>query len=135
MKKKDVTIGGLYLAKVSDRLTEVRIDSTHSAEGWNATNTRTGKRIRIKSAQRLREPAGKKAGGGRPQAGGKATDEIRVGKRPLEQTRRPSKAKAGKVQRVKGSRAAKAKGTSRSDSSGLKPPASGVKLSALDAAA
>ena len=44
----------MYTAKVSDKLVNVRIDSTHSKGGWSATNTRTGKRIRIKSAQRLR---------------------------------------------------------------------------------
>ncbi len=57
MKKKDVKIGGLYTAKVSDRLVTVRIDSTNTHGGWNATNTATGKRIRVKSAQRLRGPA------------------------------------------------------------------------------
>ena len=63
MKKNEVKIGGLYVAKVSDKLVTVRIDSTHSSGGWNATNTRTGKRIRIKSAQRLRGAA-KSAGKG-----------------------------------------------------------------------
>jgi len=57
MKKNEVKIGGLYVAKVSDRLVEVRIDSTNTHGGWNATNTRTGKHIRVKSAQRLRGEA------------------------------------------------------------------------------
>jgi hypothetical protein len=57
MKKNQVKIGGLYGAKVSDKLVTVRIDSAHSGGGWNATNTATGKRIRIKSAQRLGGPA------------------------------------------------------------------------------
>ncbi|MFH1109818.1 MAG: winged helix-turn-helix domain-containing protein [Planctomycetota bacterium] len=57
MKKNEVKVGGLYHAKVSDNLVTVRIDSTHSAGGWAATNTRTGKRVRIKSAQRLRGAA------------------------------------------------------------------------------
>ncbi len=57
MKKDQVKIGRTYVAKVSDRLVTVRIDSTHSRGGWNATNTATGKRIRIKSAQRLRSAA------------------------------------------------------------------------------
>ncbi len=61
MKKNEVKVGGFYTAKVSDKLVKVRIDSTNSRGGWNATNTATGKRIRIKSAQRLRGPAGKKA--------------------------------------------------------------------------
>ena len=54
MKKADITIGSVYRAKVSDKVVTVRIDSTHTKGGWNATNTATGKRIRIKSAQRLR---------------------------------------------------------------------------------
>ena len=57
MKKNDVKVGHTYLAKVSDRVVQVRIDSRHSKSGWNATNTATGKRIHIKSAQRLRGPA------------------------------------------------------------------------------
>jgi len=57
MKKNEVKVGGLYTAKVSDKLVTVRIDSAHSSGGWNATNTRTGKAIRIKSAQRLRGAA------------------------------------------------------------------------------
>ncbi len=57
MKKDQVKIGGLYTAKVSDKVVTVRIDSTNSGGGWNATNTATGKRIRIKSAQRLRRAA------------------------------------------------------------------------------
>ena len=63
MKKDEVKIGHLYVAKVSDRIVQVRIDSTNSHGGWNATNTATGKRIRIKSAQRLRRavPAGRQA--------------------------------------------------------------------------
>ena len=58
MKKDQVKIGRLYVAKVSDKLVTVRIDSTHSGGGWNATNTATGKRLRIKSARRLRGVAG-----------------------------------------------------------------------------
>ena len=61
MKQNEVKTGGLYVAKVSDRLVTVRIDSTHTKGGWNATNTATGKRIHVQSAQRLRGPAGKKA--------------------------------------------------------------------------
>jgi len=57
MKKSDVKIGQTYAAKVSDKLVQVRIDSVHSRQDWNATNTATGKRIHIKSAQRLRGPA------------------------------------------------------------------------------
>ncbi|MFQ5668333.1 MAG: winged helix-turn-helix domain-containing protein [Candidatus Binatia bacterium] len=77
MKKDQVKIGGLYVAKVSDKLVTVRIDSTHSAGGWHATNTATGKRIRIKSAQRLRGPAksGTKAKAGKAPKAGVAKDK------------------------------------------------------------
>ncbi len=60
MKKNEVKTGGLYLAKVSDKLVTVRNDRPHTKGGWNATNTATGKRIRAKNAQRLRGPAGSK---------------------------------------------------------------------------
>ena len=56
MKRDDVKVGGTFTAKVNDRLVSVRIDSPHSKQGWNATNTATGKRIHIKNAQRLRSP-------------------------------------------------------------------------------
>ena len=61
MKKNEITIGGVYRAKVSDKLTDVRIDQECPAGGWNATNLATGKTIRIKSAQRLRAPSDTKA--------------------------------------------------------------------------
>jgi len=54
MKKADVKIGQTYTCKVSDKLTLIRIDSTSPHGGWNATNVKTGRRVRIKSAQRLR---------------------------------------------------------------------------------
>jgi len=54
MKRNEITIGGVYRAKVSDKLTDVRIDQENPAGGWNATNLATGKNIRIKGAQRLR---------------------------------------------------------------------------------
>jgi flagellar biosynthesis GTPase FlhF len=73
MKKSEVRVGGVYVAKVSDRLVPVRIDSAHSRQGWNATNTKTGKRIHIKSAQRLHRPA--KADRQKPAAVAKADQE------------------------------------------------------------
>jgi hypothetical protein len=56
MKKADIKIGSVYRAKVSDKLTDVRIDDEHPGGGWDATNLATKKKIRIKSAQRLRAP-------------------------------------------------------------------------------
>lgn len=57
MEKKDVKIGQEYIAKVTDKLTTVRILAESRHGGWDAINVATGKKIRIKTAQRLRGPA------------------------------------------------------------------------------
>ncbi len=57
MKKDEIKIGRHYSAKVSDKLTVVRIDAENLRGGWDATNVATGKKVRIKSAQRLRGTA------------------------------------------------------------------------------
>ena len=54
MKQQDIFLGCLYTAKVAGNLTVVRIDSVSIYGGWNATNIATGKRVRIKTAARLR---------------------------------------------------------------------------------
>jgi hypothetical protein len=59
MNAKDVEIGGTYQAKVSDRVVTIRIDRTHPSGGWEATNLHTDKKIRIKTAGRLRAAVGK----------------------------------------------------------------------------
>jgi len=64
MKKNEVKVGSAYLAKVSDKVVPVRITGTSGHGGWDAVNEATGKKVRIKSAQRLRGPvpsAGKAA--------------------------------------------------------------------------
>jgi len=55
MKKNDVQIGGTYLVKVARNLVPVKIDREHDNGGWEGTSVKTGKTIRIKSAQRLRK--------------------------------------------------------------------------------
>jgi len=82
MKKNEIEIGGMYTAKVSNRIVKVRIDSANTHGGWNATNTATGKRIRIKSAQRLRSAA----------KGGQAKAEQKADAAPAAE----AKAKKGK---------------------------------------
>ena len=76
MKKDEIKIGRHYSAKVSDRLTVVRIDAENPRGGWDATNCATGKKVRIKSAQRLRGTASapKAAPGATGGDGGRATD-------------------------------------------------------------
>ena len=58
MKKNEVQVGGVYSAKVSDKVVEVRIDAENRHGGWDATNLATNKKVRIKSAQRLRAVVG-----------------------------------------------------------------------------
>jgi len=67
MKSSDVRIGETYLAKVTDKVVPVRIDAerpTSGGGGWDATNMSTGRKVHIKTPQRLRGkaatvPAGK----------------------------------------------------------------------------
>jgi hypothetical protein len=59
MKKAEVKIGGKYYANVTGKKVEVQIDSEKASGGWNATNLATGKKIHVKSAQRLQGEVGK----------------------------------------------------------------------------
>ena len=54
MKKDDVKIGGVYAAKVTDKVVPVRIDAESPHGGWEGTNLATKKKVRIKSPRRLR---------------------------------------------------------------------------------
>ena len=54
MKKSEVKTGKCYTAKVSNRMATIRIDAENPNGGWDATNLTTKKKVRIKSAQRLR---------------------------------------------------------------------------------
>jgi len=56
MKKADIKIGGIYAAKVTGQVVPVCLDAENANGGWDATNLRTQKKIRVKSAQRLRGP-------------------------------------------------------------------------------
>ena len=61
MKKNEVKVGSPYMAKVSGKVVLVRITGESRYGGWDATNEATGKKVRIKSAQRLRGEAKPKA--------------------------------------------------------------------------
>ncbi|NOT01787.1 MAG: hypothetical protein HOP29_14295 [Phycisphaerales bacterium] len=58
MRKDEVQIGGTYCAKVSGQLARVRIDAASRHGGWDGTNVSTRRKVRIKSAQRLRREVG-----------------------------------------------------------------------------
>ena len=62
MKKAEVKIGGKYYANVSGNRCEIQIDTEKPRGGWDATNLATGKKIVIKSAQRLQGEVGAKRG-------------------------------------------------------------------------
>lgn len=54
MKKDNVKVGQTYAAKVSGNVVPVRLDKVNVHGGWDGTNVRTGRPVRIKSSQRLR---------------------------------------------------------------------------------
>lgn len=61
MKKAEVKVGSSYYANVSSKRCEIRIDAERPRGGWDATNLATGKKIQIKSAQRLQGPVGSRS--------------------------------------------------------------------------
>ena len=74
MKRDEVKIGGVYTAKVTDKLVPVRIDAKSRYGGWDAVNLATGKKVRIKSPQRLRAEV--KADGAKPAEVADAADAV-----------------------------------------------------------
>jgi hypothetical protein len=54
MKKHEVRVGSIYVAKVSGTLTRVRINQESRYGGWEGTNLATGRAVHIRSAARLR---------------------------------------------------------------------------------
>ena len=57
MKKNEVQIGAVYKVKVTGKLAEVRITGKNPNGGWDGVNVITKRKVRIKSAQRLRSLA------------------------------------------------------------------------------
>jgi len=78
MKKAQVKVGGVYAAKVSGKVVQVRLDAENPRGGWDATNLTTKKKVRIKSAQRLRGPWPKKGATGDASAKAAAKDATRA---------------------------------------------------------
>ena len=54
MKKNEVKVGEIYRCKVSGSVADVRITGENPHGGWEGVNTLTNRKVRIKSAQRLR---------------------------------------------------------------------------------
>lgn len=80
------------LAKVSDKVVPVRLDATHPSGGWTATNMVTKKKVRIKSAQRLRGPAP----GRGPTAAEADTVAEAIGHPPTNAPKRPAPGRTAK---------------------------------------
>lgn len=54
MRANQIRIGGIYRAKVSNKLVDVRIKSEHPVKGWLGENLSTGREVWIRTAARLR---------------------------------------------------------------------------------
>jgi len=100
MRRDEVQIGKVYLAKVNGKLTRVRLDAESRYGGWDGTNLATGKKVRIKSAQRLRgqtdEPNREATPRRRPTKGQskpKRTSGLEAAARVLEEAGQPMRAK------------------------------------------
>lgn len=55
MKKNEVEIGCVYVVKVSNELCHVKVIGEHPHGGFIGLNLASGRKIRIKTAGRLRE--------------------------------------------------------------------------------
>jgi len=108
MKKNEVKVGSAYLAKVSDKVVPVRITGTSGHGGWDAVNEATDKKVRIKSAQRLRGEWKKPSGGKAPaKAKTEAALAADVGQGAAKASEGEPKAKADRPAAPKAKRAAK----------------------------
>ena len=54
MKKSEVEVGQVYRVKVGGNMADVRITGENPHGGWDGVNVLTNRKVRIKSAQRLR---------------------------------------------------------------------------------
>ena len=126
MKKDNVKLGTVYAAKVSGDVVPVRLDKTNPHGGWDGTNMKTRKQVRIKGAQRLRGlwptktmpiAAVAKTDGDPASATAKMTD---AEKKALSET---NKALGGAIAKAVGKRAAKGSPTLAQDATGAKEAA------------
>jgi hypothetical protein len=56
MKQRDVVLGEVYAVKVSGSIQPVRLVAESPHGGWIGRNLRTGRKIRIRTAAKLRCP-------------------------------------------------------------------------------
>ena len=138
MKKNEVQIGKVYRAKVSGSIADVRITGESQHGGWDGVNVATNRKVRIKSAQRLRGLANRPAKRKKVVSLAEYEAEAKAEKPALRQAQgglRHSKAADVATTAKKSSKAAKdAPKAAKRDTA--KPRADGAKrTSGLDAAA
>ena len=144
MKKKDVAVGGTYAAKVSGKVVDVRIDAEHPNGGWTATNLATKKKVRIKSAQRLRGESPMAKGAERGKKHKDAVTAAKRGEAPYPEepkrndflayaTGKAGKAKTSPVSKKDAKASKTPKTVKKADTA--KHAAAGAAMSGLDAAA
>ena len=133
MMKADITIGTTYTAKVSDKVVPVRIEREHASGGWEATNTVTGKTIRIKTAQRLRAVHEGEQNGAQKATSARRTPRGASGKKGANTATKGTKGATRPTERAHGDVPSKDEAEPRKS----KPakPAMPSRLSLLDAAA
>src|SRR4028119_2002976 len=61
MKKDEIEVGGIYLAKVGTRMVEVRVERENGRGGGEASRAGTGQPVRLKDAKPLRPVKAAKA--------------------------------------------------------------------------
>ena len=92
MKKNEVEVGKFYTAKITGHMATVRIDAENPQGGWTATNITTGKKIKIKSAQRLRRetraPGNRKKIDSLAESDAKMAREQAIAERAAQQVRK-----------------------------------------------
>lgn len=98
MKKNQVKLGHVYKVKVSGTIAPVQIIKENPHGGWDGANLATGKRVRIKSAQRLRaelpKPDAKRPPAGKAGAAPSPTGAKKAAKAAKDATT-PKKADTG----------------------------------------
>ena len=107
MKKDQVQIGQLYAAKITDQIVPVRIDAEHKDGGWTGTNTRTNRKVRIKTAQKLRHkitpaPASVPDNDAKPTStsGGRVKKKLTAAERKARSSEKAKQAKVVKPKKV-----------------------------------
>jgi len=125
MKKAEVQIGETYRCKVSGNMADVRITGENPHGGWDAVNALTNRKVRVKSAQRLRgkSPA-------RPAKRSKIVSLAQHEAEAAAEAKAPSAPTAKRARKATGkAKAATKRDTGQRDAKGAK------RASGLDAAA